>query len=166
MLFWYSSIRYQLVWISQTFVWEHYSLTSDFITTVRGLCNFCCKSNRDAAVVGVSKEVCAEEGVVRGDAKDEVNDAVKGDVKEAGIGCSIEALIRPEDFRPLAKRCSSRCFLEICCRRPPRDVWSIPQYGQDRTIFRWCTCCQLSNRVKIKFCLDLTSCQSELLKFY
>ena len=86
-------------------------MTSDFITTVR------CKSNRDAAVVGVSKEV-----VVRGDAKDEVNDAVKGDVKEAGIGCSIEALIRPEDFRPLAKRCSSRCFLEICCRRPPRDV--------------------------------------------
>lgn len=116
MLFWYSSTRYQLVWISQTFVWESYSLTSDFITTVR------CKSNRDAAVVGVSKEVCAEEGVVRGDAKDEVNDAVKGDVKEAGIGCSIEALIRPEDFRPLAKRCSSRCFLEICCRRPPRDV--------------------------------------------
>ena len=55
-------------------------MTSDFITTVRGLCNFCCKSNRDAAVDGVSKEVGAEEGVIRGGAKDEVNDAVRGDV--------------------------------------------------------------------------------------
>ena len=147
MLFWYkykipisldffqSTIQEDWFWgHPQTSVWECYSLTSDFITTARELCNFCFKSNKDAAVVGVRKE---EEWVIIG----EVNDAVKGDVKEAGIGCSKEALIRPEDFKPLAKRCSSRCFLEICCRRPPRDVWSIPQYGQDLTIFRWCTCC-------------------------
>ena len=62
-------------------------------------------------MVVVSKEVGAAEGLIRGDAKDDVKDAFRGDVKEAGIGCSIEALIRPEDFRPLANRCSSRCFL-------------------------------------------------------
>ena len=47
-------------------------MTSDFITTVLGLCNFCCKSDRDAAVG-------AEDGVIRGGAKDEVEDVVDVD---------------------------------------------------------------------------------------
>jgi len=59
-------------------------LISDFITTFSGLCNFCCKSNREVAEDGASKEVGAEEGLVKEGAKDNVKD--EDDIKEAGMG--------------------------------------------------------------------------------
>ena len=37
---------------------------------------------------------------------------------------------------PLAILCSSLCFLEMCCLKPPLDVSSIAQYGQVLTILR------------------------------
>ena len=59
-------------------------MISDFITTVRGLCNLCCKSKREVTEDGASKEVGAEEGVVKEGAKDDVKD--EDDIKGAGMG--------------------------------------------------------------------------------
>ena len=59
-------------------------MISDFITTFCGLCNFCCKSNKEVTEDGASKEVGAEEGVVNEGAKDDVKD--EDDIKEAGMG--------------------------------------------------------------------------------
>ena len=52
---------------------------------------------------------------------------------------TIQGQVQLKLSLPLASRCSSLCFLDMCCLSPPLEVSSIEQYGQERAIFRWWT---------------------------
>ena len=52
---------------------------------------------------------------------------------------TIQGQVQLKLSLPLASRCSSLCFLDMCCLSPPLEVSSMEQYGQERAIFRWWT---------------------------